>query len=90
MSLYPVDQARRTVATPSVRADICGYPFGHESAQRTEVEVTTSKKKDDEVLEDPPGPVDHGRDGGMATRENAPDVVERSDEKDDRPAPDTT
>ncbi|UTT47949.1 hypothetical protein [Rhodococcus gordoniae] len=42
--------------------------------------MTTSKKKDAEVLEDPPGPVDHGRNGGMATRENAPEVVERSDD----------
>ncbi|MBS9375548.1 hypothetical protein GON09_004565 [Rhodococcus sp. B50] len=83
MSLYPVNPVRRTVATRSVRADVWGYPSGHESPQRTEVEVTTSKKKDDEVRKDPPGPVDHGRDGGMATRENAPDVVERSDEKDD-------
>jgi hypothetical protein len=23
-----------------------------------------------------PGPVDHGRDGGMATRENAPELTE--------------
>ncbi|MGU3584991.1 hypothetical protein ACLBYD_17645 [Rhodococcus sp. C26F] len=42
--------------------------------------MTTSKKKDDEVHKDPPGPVDHGRNGGMATRENAPEVVERSDD----------
>lgn len=26
-----------------------------------------------------PGPVDHGRDGGMATRENAPELAEESD-----------
>ncbi|CRZ17298.1 hypothetical protein [Mycolicibacterium neworleansense] len=25
----------------------------------------------------PPGPTDHGREGGMATREVAPDVVEK-------------
>lgn len=25
----------------------------------------------------PPGPTDHGRSGGMATREVAPDVVEK-------------
>ncbi|MBX4170658.1 hypothetical protein K3M35_18650 [Rhodococcus sp. DMU2021] len=42
--------------------------------------MTTSKKKDDEVRKDPPGPVDHGRNGGMATRENVPEVVERSDD----------
>jgi hypothetical protein len=27
----------------------------------------------------PPGPADHGRDGGMATRENAPELTEDSD-----------
>lgn len=80
MSLYPVNPVRRPDATRSVRVHVCGYPPGHESAQRTEVEVTTSKKKDAEVPEDPPGPVDHGRNGGMATRENAPEVVERSDD----------
>lgn len=25
---------------------------------------------------DPPGPADHGREGGMATRENAPELTE--------------
>lgn len=25
------------------------------------------------------GPVDHGREGGMATREKAPEITERSD-----------
>ena len=34
--------------------------------------------KDDE----PPGPADHGRVGGMATRENAPELTE-PDRKDD-------
>ncbi|ATD71634.1 MULTISPECIES: hypothetical protein [Gordonia] len=33
-----------------------------------------------EVRQDPPGPRDHGREGGMATRENAPDAVQRSDD----------
>jgi hypothetical protein len=28
-----------------------------------------------------PGPVDHGRDGGMATREQAPEITEPSDEQ---------
>ena len=32
----------------------------------------------EEVRKDPPGPKDHGRDGGMATRENAPEAVRRS------------
>ena len=36
-----------------------------------------SKEPEDEsVKADPPGPVDHGREGGMATRENAPDLTE--------------
>jgi hypothetical protein len=28
-----------------------------------------------------PGPVDHGRDGGMATREQAPELTEPSDDE---------
>lgn len=32
-----------------------------------------------EVEKDPPGPQDHGREGGMATRENAPEAVQRSE-----------
>lgn len=49
----------------------------------------TQREQDDrrtsaeDVHDDPPGPADHGRDGGMATRENAPDVVQRSDTDDD-------
>ncbi|WP_175420445.1 hypothetical protein [Rhodococcus sp. SGAir0479] len=43
----------------------------------------TGRTGQDEVHEDPPGPADHGRDGGMATRENAPDVVRRSDSDED-------
>lgn len=31
-----------------------------------------------EATEPPPGPTDHGRTGGMATREVAPEVVRRS------------
>jgi hypothetical protein len=31
----------------------------------------------------PPGPADHGRSGGMATREVAPDVVKQSGEATD-------
>jgi hypothetical protein len=27
----------------------------------------------------PPGPADHGREGGMATRENAPELTETGD-----------
>ncbi|BCN54369.1 hypothetical protein RE9425_27590 [Prescottella equi] len=37
----------------------------------------------DDVHADPPGPADHGRAGGMATRENAPDVVRQSDKDED-------
>jgi hypothetical protein len=46
-------------------------------------ESTHGDEKNDEatdVNDPPPGPADHGRNGGMATREVAPDVVKRSDE----------
>jgi len=36
-----------------------------------------------DAAEPPPGPADHGRNGGMATREVAPDVVERSGDPSD-------
>ena len=36
-----------------------------------------------DAAEPPPGPADHGRSGGMATREVAPDVVKRSGESTD-------
>ncbi|WP_301336936.1 hypothetical protein [Mycobacterium asiaticum] len=35
-----------------------------------------SKSGDDEPKGGRPGPADHGREGGMATRENAPDLTE--------------
>lgn len=35
----------------------------------------------DDAKSDPPGPVDHGRDGGMATRENAPELTEPADDE---------
>ncbi|WP_255396724.1 hypothetical protein [Mycobacterium sp. E1715] len=35
-----------------------------------------SKKDDDGPNGDPPGPADQGREGGMATRENAPELTE--------------
>jgi hypothetical protein len=42
----------------------------------------TSADPDDDKSADakdpPPGPADHGREGGMATREVAPDVVENA------------
>jgi hypothetical protein len=42
---------------------------------------------DDETADEPkggrPGPADEGRDGGMATRENAPDVAEPDQEPTD-------
>ncbi|ADT97100.1 hypothetical protein [Mycolicibacterium gilvum] len=31
----------------------------------------------------PPGPADHGREGGMATREVAPDVAEPGEDRTD-------
>lgn len=41
---------------------------------------TEHAKGTEEVRKAPPGPKDHGREGGMATRENAPDAVKRSDD----------
>lgn len=35
-----------------------------------------SDTADDKPKDDPPGPADHGREGGMATRENAPELTE--------------
>lgn len=35
-----------------------------------------SDTADDETKDDPPGSADHGREGGMATRENAPELTE--------------
>ncbi|OBF65979.1 hypothetical protein A5753_07530 [Mycobacterium sp. 852002-51971_SCH5477799-a] len=35
-----------------------------------------SEKDDDEAKGGRPGPADHGREGGMATRENAPELTE--------------
>jgi hypothetical protein len=40
---------------------------------------------DGHTVEEPkggrPGPADHGRDGGMATRENAPELTESGDDE---------
>ncbi|GAB1811102.1 hypothetical protein [Mycobacterium sp. MUNTM1] len=36
----------------------------------------SEKEDDDEPKGGRPGPVDHGREGGMATRENAPELTE--------------
>ncbi|NKY62710.1 hypothetical protein RVF83_22660 [Gordonia rubripertincta] len=47
--------------------------MGQSKNQQAEHEEGTA-----EVRKDPPGPQDHGREGGMATRENAPDAVKRS------------
>ena len=39
------------------------------------------REKNDDSHEPPPGPADHGREGGMATRENAPELTgDRSSE----------
>ncbi|EME65720.1 MULTISPECIES: hypothetical protein [Rhodococcus] len=37
-----------------------------------------SRDEDDEPKGGRPGPVDEGKDGGMATRENAPEIAENS------------
>jgi hypothetical protein len=34
------------------------------------------REKQNEQKDTPPGPADHGRAGGMATRENAPELTE--------------
>lgn len=43
----------------------------------------TDKKNDDAQTDEPPGgrpgPEDHGREGGMATREIAPEITEPDD-----------
>lgn len=42
--------------------------------------MRSADKPDDEIADDakepPPGPADHGREGGMATREIAPELTE--------------
>ncbi|MBB2988720.1 hypothetical protein FHR72_000177 [Mycolicibacterium iranicum] len=40
--------------------------------------MDSTPRKDDQNDQDPepPGPADHGRDGGMATREIAPELTE--------------
>lgn len=35
----------------------------------------------DRPRDEPPGPADHGREGGMATRENASELTEPSDDE---------
>jgi hypothetical protein len=39
--------------------------------------------EDEERRQPQPGPVDEGKDGGMATRELAPELVEKTDEDDE-------
>lgn len=72
---------RDDIATPTCAGVRRWVPVGARIGPDTEVDMGTSKKENEEVRKDPPGPVDHGRDGGMATRENAPEVVERSDDE---------
>lgn len=43
----------------------------------------TSDDEQSPATDPPPGPADHGREGGMATREVAPDVVKTGDEPPD-------
>ena len=42
--------------------------------------MTKRSDTDDEAKDDAPGPADHGREGGMAPRENAPELTEPDDE----------
>ncbi|WP_197518702.1 hypothetical protein [Mycobacterium sp. ACS1612] len=37
---------------------------------------TDRQNEDSAKVDPPPGPADHGREGGMATRENAPELTE--------------
>ena len=41
------------------------------------------ERRDDEKDTTPPGPADHGREGGMATRENAPELTEDTSSDED-------
>lgn len=49
--------------------------------------MSSADKPNDETTGDakepPPGPADHGREGGMATREIAPELTEPDDDKDE-------
>ena len=45
----------------------------------TESTPVDPRRDADDPDDPPPGPTDHGREGGMATREVAPDVVKRSE-----------
>lgn len=46
----------------------------------TEGAAEGANNKTDPADNPPPGPTDHGREGGMATREVAPELVESDDE----------
>ncbi|WP_175616319.1 hypothetical protein [Mycobacterium sp. GA-1841] len=41
-----------------------------------------SRDKAPDEAKEPPGPADHGREGGMATREIAPELTEPGDRDD--------
>jgi hypothetical protein len=43
------------------------------------------REPESDVEREPPGPADHGRVGGMATRENAPELTEPDDGDDEQP-----
>jgi hypothetical protein len=49
----------------------------------TETGTNSHDDKSTDAKKPPPGPTDHGRDGGMATREVAPDVAENAEEPPD-------
>ncbi|GLP76818.1 hypothetical protein TUM20983_39280 [Mycobacterium antarcticum] len=51
------------------------YRPGH-SVSMSKRDSKTEDEAGAEATDPPPGPADHGRQGGMATREVAPDVVE--------------
>lgn len=51
-------------------------PAGHTARMTDNSETPDPDERTDEDTK-PPGPTDQGRTGGMATREVAPDVVEK-------------
>ncbi|EON34215.1 hypothetical protein GTC6_04525 [Gordonia terrae C-6] len=63
------------LAADTPAGTITEVPMGQSESNKT----SGSEASDKEVEKDPPGPRDHGRDGGMATRENAPEAVQRSE-----------
>lgn len=69
-------ETARSHGEPGKRVDLGDT----ERAVMAKEPTNDSKDEKDEVDRTPPGPVDHGRDGGMATREIAPEITEPDDD----------